>query len=277
MREPRVRAANGLRNLGMPPRESLDVHFVDDGLVQLPAKRSITFAVEGIVDDDGFWGVRRIVVTVALEIVSAERIGKHRLVPLDAAGNGARVGIDEELCGIAAESDCGIPGPVHPKAVTLAGADAAKVCVPAERGPLGKVDARLVSVAIEQAQLHTLGDFREDREIRALTVPCRAEREGLPGANVPGPRQGVDNRPTRYFSRAHRSPRLLTRSSSATGKSRQSSETSTVPPTIGCPVSTFVHEPCGTQIAVPCQRPSARITRRGTTVITLSPRQNPTT
>ena len=151
---------------------------------------AITFPVEGIVDDDGFWRVRRVVVVVALEIVSAERIGKHRRVPGDAAGNGARVGIDEELCGIAAESVCGIPGPVHPKAVTLAGADAAKVRVPAERGPLGKVDARLVSVAIEQAQLHTLGDFREDREIRALTVPCRAEREGLPGANVPGPSSG---------------------------------------------------------------------------------------
>src|SRR6476646_4600515 len=97
MREPGVRAANGLRNLGMPLREYVDVHFVDDGLVQLAAERSITLPVEGIVDDDGFCGVRRVFVTSALEIVSAERIGTHRRVPLDAAGNGARVGIDEEL------------------------------------------------------------------------------------------------------------------------------------------------------------------------------------
>ena len=153
----------------MPLGEPFDVNLVDHRLVQLSTKRTIALPVEGIVDDDGLRHVRRVVIVVALQIVSAERIGKHRRIPLDPSGDGARIGIDEQLGRVAAESVCRIPWTVHAKPVALARTDAAKVGVPAERRPLGKVDARFATVAIEQAQSTRSATSEKIEKL----VPCR--------------------------------------------------------------------------------------------------------
>ena len=102
----------------MPPalpgwqlREALDVHLVDDRLVQLPAQRAVAFPVERVVDDDGFRHERRAVGVVALQVVAAERVGEDRRVPPDVAGDRARVGIDQQLGGVAAMPLRRIPRP----------------------------------------------------------------------------------------------------------------------------------------------------------------------
>jgi hypothetical protein len=167
----------------MPPGEPFHVNFVDDRFVQLAKQRLIALPVEPVVDDDRFRHVRSAVGVVALEIVAAERIRKHRRRPVDLAADGARVRIDQQLRRIAAVSLSGIPGAVHAESVALAGADAAQVAVPAERGPLLEVETGLTALLIEEAQLDAVGDLREDREARAVSVPRRAQRERLPRSN----------------------------------------------------------------------------------------------
>ena len=50
--------------------------------------------------------------------------------------------------------------------------------MPVQRRALGQLDARLAVVGVEQAQLDALRVLGEDREVRPLPVPGRAEREG---------------------------------------------------------------------------------------------------
>ena len=53
--------------------------------------------------------------------------------------------------------------------------------MPAERRPLGQVDARFAALVVEQAQLDAVGDLGEHREVRADAVERGAERGGCPG------------------------------------------------------------------------------------------------
>src|SRR3954464_13806911 len=77
----------------------------------------------------------------------------------------------------------GVVAPVDAEAVALAGPDAGQVGVPGVGGALGQLEAllRAVDCAVEQAQLHTVGGLREDREVRAAAVPGRPEWEGVSG------------------------------------------------------------------------------------------------
>ena len=52
--------------------------------------------------------------------------------------------------------------------------------MPVERRALAHGDALLVAVLVEEAELDRLGTLREDREVRAVAVPVRAERERPP-------------------------------------------------------------------------------------------------
>src|SRR5581483_3332352 len=81
------------------------------------------------------------------------------------------------------------PGAVHAVGVPLARPDAGEVAVPVERRPLGQRDADLVVVGVEQAELDVLGAFGEEREVRPLFVPRRAERKRppRPDAHATGP------------------------------------------------------------------------------------------
>ncbi len=106
-------------------RESLHVHFVNHALVQLSAKRLITFPVKGVIDHDGFGHVRGVVALIALEVVAAERVWKHGRIPVDSSRDCARIWIDEELRRIAPPPVRRIPGTVHAKPVTLSRSDAA--------------------------------------------------------------------------------------------------------------------------------------------------------
>src|SRR5688572_3817464 len=131
MGECRVGATNRLRDVRVPPGDSLHVHLVDHRLVNVPAQRPIALPVERIVDDDGLRHIRSAVRVVALEIVSTERIGKYRGVPLDGAGDGAGIRVHEQFGRIAPVTLGRIPRAMDAKAVSLAGAYAAQIPVPA--------------------------------------------------------------------------------------------------------------------------------------------------
>src|SRR5262245_13389591 len=179
MREPGVGAADGLGYVGVEPREAFQMDFVDDRLVQLPAERLVALPVETIVHDDRLRHVRAAVGVLTLQIVAAERVGEDRRRPVDLAGDGACIWIDEQLGRVAPMALRRIPGTVNAVSIALPSSDAANVAMPAVSGLLGQIHTRLVSLVVEQAELHTLGDLREDREVGAEAVPRRSERERL--------------------------------------------------------------------------------------------------
>ena len=102
-----------------------------------------------------------------------------RRVPAHGAVDLLRVRIDQELRRVEAPPRRGVVRPVHAVAVVLAGPDAGQVAVPAERGALLHLDPLLGAVLVEQAQLDPFGVLGEEREVRAVAVPFRAERERL--------------------------------------------------------------------------------------------------
>jgi hypothetical protein len=66
---------------------------------------------------------------------------------------------------------------VHAVAVALAGGDAGEDGVPDAEGPLGQLDAPLVAVLTDQAQLDGLRRRRRDREPDPAGLRVRAQRE----------------------------------------------------------------------------------------------------
>jgi hypothetical protein len=69
-------------------------------------------------------------------------------------------------------------------AVALAGADAGEVAVPVEGVALLERDA-LLAVVAEEAELDALGVLAEEREVRPLAVPGRAEGERRARPDLP--------------------------------------------------------------------------------------------
>src|SRR5262249_20853005 len=65
--------------------------------------------------------------------------------------------------------------------------------VPVERGPLAELDALLVPLGVDQAELDALGVLGEQREVRPFPVPLGTERERLscPDLTARHPRDGT--------------------------------------------------------------------------------------
>src|SRR5262245_62093216 len=119
MREARVGATNVPGNIGMPPGEPLDVHLVNDRLVQLSTEWTITLPVIGGVNDDRLRHVRRVVCVVSLQIVTAQRVRKNSGIPLDSTSDGPGVRIDQELRRVAPKPVCRVPGTMHTEPIPL--------------------------------------------------------------------------------------------------------------------------------------------------------------
>ena len=189
--EPGVGAAQRLRDLGVEPREALDVELVDDGLVPRRARRGVVAPGEGGVDDGGERGEVRVVAVVEGEVLGrvADPVAEHLVAPLDRAGDGLGVGIEDDLVGVEAVPGGGLVGPVHAVAVELAGLHVGQVGVPDEVGLLGHADAcRLARVLprVEQAELHRGRVLGEEGEVDAQAVPGRPEGIGPAGPDADG-------------------------------------------------------------------------------------------
>jgi len=59
---------------------------------------------------------------------------------------------------------------MHAVAVELAWLHIRQETVPAVAGDFAQIDAGFIAVVIEQAELDTLGDFREQREVGAIAA-----------------------------------------------------------------------------------------------------------
>src|SRR6185503_672748 len=100
--------------------------------------------------------------------------------PLDRLG----VGVDEELARVEAVPVGRVVGAVDTVAVALAGVDARQVAVPDVGRPLDDRDLLLVALAVEQAERDLGRVLGEQREVRAVAVPGRAERERAAGPDL---------------------------------------------------------------------------------------------
>ena len=186
-RQAGVGAAQVLAHGGVQLGEALHVDLVDEGLVPGRPRGAVALPVEPRIVDDALrdrvgvvGGVEHQVRVGAVGLVG-EHVGR---VPQDPALDGLRVGVDQQLVRVEAVALLGIPRPVHPERVPLAGPDVRQVAVPVERGALAQVHPRLAIVGVEEAQLHPLGVLGEEREVGAGPVPGRAEREGPPGPHA---------------------------------------------------------------------------------------------
>jgi hypothetical protein len=165
MREPRIGAAQRLGHVWVQVGQSLDVGLVDDRVGERCARRSVVAPVEGLFSHDGAGDVWSRVGGVA---------PVDGRVPLDAATDGAGVGIEEQLGRVAAQTGVRVPRAVDPEAVTRAVAGPGHVTLPdAAIGELERM-ALLAAAFVEEADVHAVGDAAEHREANAVALAVRA-------------------------------------------------------------------------------------------------------
>ena len=157
------------------------MELVEHGLGPGPVEPHVALPVERVVDHDGA-GDRGRGVAVVGQLLVIRRIAEHaRPVEADRAVDRLRVGVDQELCGIEAIAPRRLPGAVDAVGVALTGADAREVDVPVVRRPLAHLDALLDVGLVVEAELDALGALAEEREVRPVAVPGRAEGKGPTG------------------------------------------------------------------------------------------------
>ena len=178
-----VRAAQVLANAGVAHREALDVRLVDHRLVHRRVGRAVVLPLEAIVDDHALRDRQRVVGGVHHEVgvVAGTRVGlvREHVAAAEAhlALDRLRVRVDQQLVRVEAVAGARVVGAVDAVAVALPGTDAGQVHVPVERRALADLDPLLDVLVVEQAQLDALGVLGEQREVGALPVPGRTQRE----------------------------------------------------------------------------------------------------
>ena len=155
--------------------EALDMHLVNDRLVERDVRRPVVAPVEVRVVHDALRHVGAAVVVVT-GVVVAEGVRETGLVPVDLALDGLGVGVQQQLGRVAALALLRRPRPMHPVAIALPGRHRRQIGVPAESVDLLQADPPLATVVVEQAELDSLGDLGEQREIRARAVVGGAQR-----------------------------------------------------------------------------------------------------
>ena len=175
-----VLAAQALRHVGMQRRESLDVQLVDQRVVPRRRRAAILTPGERRIDDLALGHAEGVVALVHGEIfaLAADAIAEMTVAPAQIADDRFGVWIEQQLLRVEAKPFRRIVGTVNPVAVAQSGPGVGQIAMPDLIGLLGQLDALDLAPAlgIEHAQLHALGLLREEREVDALAVPCRAQR-----------------------------------------------------------------------------------------------------
>ena len=189
-REAGERAAHGVPDLRVAHREPLDVQFVDYGLVPRTLIRPPSPG-EGRVDHPAFRNERRTVAIVEGQIlrVVAHPVAEQSVVPFERADERLGVGVDEQLVVVEAVARLGFVRSVHPIAIELTRPHVRQVAMPDLMRVFRQSDPRDfgLSAAVEQTKLDPFGVGREQREVRARTVPCRAHRRTRSAARKSAP------------------------------------------------------------------------------------------
>ena len=106
---------------------------------------------------------------------------EDRLAPGDVPVDGCRMGVEQELGGIAAQPVGRIPRAVYPQAVPLARPDVGQVSMPDVSRSFRQRDALLRSVRVEQAELDGIGHFGRHGDIETLGGGRGAQGKGSAG------------------------------------------------------------------------------------------------
>ena len=156
------------------PREAGDVHLIDDRGGERPPQRGVAFPVVGVGIDDHASHRDRGVLAGAARRGAIVCVRHH---------DGARVGIEEDLRRIEAESARGVEGACRPVRVDLPSAKAGNEGVPVVVGPVSarveSNDAGRLSVgrAIEQQELQPLRAPGIDAKVDAAVDDGGTERK----------------------------------------------------------------------------------------------------
>jgi hypothetical protein len=193
--EARVRAAQRRRDAGQPPGEPLDVGLVHDGVRERNVRRRVPRPVERTAGDDAVRHEGRRVAPVA-------DIGVAREALVDGVAEGLRpqvqppversgVRIEEQLGGVVAVTQRGLPAAGGAVAVPRADVDTGDEAVPDAVRPRGQFDLALDPAAalrgVQQAEPDTVRVGREDGDLRPAVPQPQAERVGSdPGGGVGG-------------------------------------------------------------------------------------------
>src|SRR5947199_7996112 len=159
VRQSRVSSPQFLGDVRVSDRKTFNVRFINYRLVRLRARMSVIAPIEKRIDHHRLWHERRAVFIIGSTVRIVEEMGKDRLVPLHLAFNRPRVRIEQQLGRIAAMSFRWGPGSVDSKAVALARPEIGQIAVPAKASYLRQFEPCLISLFVEQAKFHSLGDF----------------------------------------------------------------------------------------------------------------------
>src|SRR5699024_644746 len=129
---------------------------------------------------DGGHGVPEGVVGVALVRV-VEVVAVQTRVPVEGAVEGLAVRVHEQLGRVTPQPVGGFVRTVDAEPVPLTGRHAEQVAVPDVVVDLDELDALFAAVVVDQAELHALGDLREQGEVRAGAVVGGPQRVGGTG------------------------------------------------------------------------------------------------
>src|SRR5215203_2716887 len=152
MTDGRVCSTDLIWNARMSHRKTLHMHLVDDALVVLMVGWSIMTPIEERRGNHRQHGVAQGVHVVEL-VRGNETVGEQRLVTVDLATDGLRVRIEQELRRVAPLTFGRHVRTVDPIAVTLARLDPWQVGMPDVAIDLDELEARLLAVVVDQAQL----------------------------------------------------------------------------------------------------------------------------
>ncbi|CAB4743432.1 unannotated protein [freshwater metagenome] len=188
MRDAGVGTALMRWNVGMQLREALHVRLVDDGVAPRRSRVRIALPVELVVDDDAPRNERGRVVAVHRKVIAPDVVEDCR-VEAEFALDGAGVRIDEQLRGIPAMTDLGLPRSVDPEPVPSAGREVLDVGMKDIEDALGDRDAPLDAIVVEHAQFDGVRALGPERDVcaspavrgHAEWVPARARGRG-PGS-----------------------------------------------------------------------------------------------
>ena len=145
----------------------------------------VVFPIEVGTDDDALGHAAGAVAAVDAQvgILAAEAVGVDRLLPVDAAGDGLGVGVDEQLGGIEAQAARRFPGAVDAIAVELSGLQARNVGMPDEGGLLAQLDAAglATSAAVVETQFDLGRVFRIKAKLTPVPSQVAPSGNGFPG------------------------------------------------------------------------------------------------
>src|ERR1700676_102826 len=172
------------------------MQLIDHGVSPRGIRSPVLAPRETAIDDNAFRHRGGRVELTGVEVVAIERITEQRRAVHEPSGDRARVGVEEQLQRVVAQSVSRVVLPMHTQAVTLSGTDLVDVPMPDEIGTLLECICRCFgAVIVEEHDLDRISRGRVHGEVGALAVPGGTERCLTPGPRLVT-RSGPASRPS---------------------------------------------------------------------------------